>query len=90
MLLPRQESLDEWINELEYRREIETHAWRRRTFIARKQREISIVYESERVQYFVAAMIVGNFFIEAFRSPALLRLLMMLVLLLSHQHFYNC
>ena len=67
MLLPHQEILDELMDELEDLRAKATFAWKRRTFIARKQKEISTLYESETVQYIVATLIVSNFLIEAFR-----------------------
>ena len=59
--------LDDWKNELEYLRTIETHAWKRRTYIARRQHKLAALYESEPVQYTVAALIVSNFLVEAFR-----------------------
>lgn len=66
-----QEMLDEWMDEIAALRMMQTHAWNRRNFIARKQEVLSKFYESEPVQYVVAAMIVGNFLIEAFRLRCL-------------------
>ena len=63
-----QELLDEVAEELEDLRAKETFAWKRRTFIARKQQAVANIYESEMVQYMVAALIVSNFLVEAFRS----------------------
>ena len=69
-----QEMLDEWMDEIEDLRAVETHAWNRRNFIARKQAALSKFYESEPVQYIVATMIVMNFLIEAFRLCCLIML----------------
>ena len=64
--------IDEWLKDLEHNRVKETRAFNRRTYIQRKQRVLSHFYESKIVQYIVAALIVMNFFIEAFRQVAIL------------------
>ena len=59
--------LDDWMDELESLCKTETHAFNRRTYIARRQQKLQAVYESEPVQYIVAVLIVSNFLVEAFR-----------------------
>jgi hypothetical protein len=59
--------LDDWMDELENLRTTETHAFKRRTYIARRQHKLQAVYEGALVQYIVAVLIVSNFLVEAFR-----------------------
>jgi hypothetical protein len=63
----KQESRDEWMNELEERQKKEIVAWKRRNYIKLKQEKIQRFYKSQPVHFVVAAMIMCNFFIEAFR-----------------------
>ena len=54
-----------WLKDLEILRVEESHAFNRRTLINRKQETIRQFYDSKRVQYAVALMIISNFLLEA-------------------------
>ena len=54
-----------WLKHLEILRVEESHAFNRRTIINRKQETIRQFYDSKRVQYAVALMIISNFLLEA-------------------------
>ena len=53
------------MKDLEILRVEESHAFNRRTLINRKQETIRQFYDSKRVQYAVALMIISNFLLEA-------------------------
>jgi len=47
-------------------RALERHAFKRRTYIGRRQEKLREFYYSSSVQYFVAGCIAANFFVETF------------------------